>query len=58
MKKGESFVDPGVTATNSNGINVSSSVISTGSVNTNVAGNYTITYTYDNVSVIRNVIVY
>jgi len=58
IKKENIFTDPGVIAISSSGNDVSSSVITTGTVDTNTVGNYIITYTYDDISITRNVIVY
>ena len=58
IKKGEAFVDPGVVATDVNGNNVTSSVTKTGTVDNTKTGYYTITYTYQNVTQTRNVVVY
>lgn len=58
IEKGNTFTDPGVVAKDSNGNNVTSSVVVSGTVDTNTVGNYVITYTYNNVSITRNVIVH
>ena len=60
--EGGSYKDAGAKATDNNGTNVSSKISVSGSVNTNVAGTYKITYSIKNyngetLSVVRNVIV-
>ena len=57
VKKGDTYEDEGVTATTPEGLNVSSSVVKSGTVNTNAVGTYVLTYTYQNISITRNVIV-
>ena len=41
----QTFSDPGVTAVDSAGANISGSIVTTGSVNTDVVGSYTLLYT-------------
>lgn len=60
--EGGSYKDAGAKATDNNGTNVSSKITVSGSVNTNVAGTYKITYSIKNyngetLTVVRNVIV-
>lgn len=60
--EGGSYKDAGAKATDNNGTNVSSKITVSGSVNTNKAGTYKITYSIKNyngetLSVVRNVIV-
>jgi len=57
IKKGDTYIDEGVIATTPEGVNVTSSVVKTGTVDTNTLGTYVITYTYQDVSITRNVIV-
>lgn len=58
IKKGSTYTELGVTAIDKNGNDVSSSVTITGTIDTSIEGTYKITYEYENVSIIRNVIVY
>ncbi len=57
LKVGDTFNDPGVTATLLDGTDVTSSIITSGTVNTSSIGTYVITYTFDNSKITRNVIV-
>jgi prepilin-type N-terminal cleavage/methylation domain-containing protein/uncharacterized repeat protein (TIGR02543 family) len=57
VKKGDTYEDEGVIATTPEGVNVTSSVVKSGTVNTNTLGTYVLTYTYQDVSITRNVIV-
>lgn len=57
LKKGDVFTDPEVIIISSTGENLSSSVIKSGTVNSNIAGVYVLTYSYNNISITRNVIV-
>ena len=56
-KVGDTFNDPGVTATLLDGTDVTSSIITSGTVNTSSIGTYVITYTFGNSKITRNVIV-
>ena len=58
LKKGNEYVEQGITATDSNGSDVTSSVRITGTVDSNTKGTYVITYTHSDTSITRNVIVY
>lgn len=58
LKKGDTYTELGITATSTDGIDVSSSVTTTGTVDTNTLGTYKITYQYDDVTITRNVIIY
>jgi hypothetical protein len=44
VNRGSAFVDPGATATDSCSGNLTSAIVRTGTVNTSVAGTYTLTY--------------
>ena len=44
INTGESYIDPGYTATDSKGLNITGSVMVSGTVNTNEAGIYKLTY--------------
>jgi hypothetical protein len=44
VNRGSTFVDPGATATDSCSGNLTSAIVRTGTVNTSVAGTYTLTY--------------
>lgn len=62
LTEGSSYSDAGATATDNDGTNVSSKITVSGSVNSNVAGTYKITYSITNyngevLTVVRNVIV-
>ena len=57
LKVGDTFNDPGVTATLLDGTDVTSSIITSGTVNTSSIGTYEITYTFGNSKITRNVIV-
>lgn len=57
LKVGDTFNDPGVTATLLDGTDVTSSIITSGTVNTSSIGTYVITYTFGNSKITRNVIV-
>ena len=57
IKKGESFTDPGFTATYEDGSDASKEVIVDNKVDTSVEGKYTISYYVGNNIVIRRVIV-
>lgn len=58
VKKDNVYEEQGVTAIDKNGNNVSSSIQTSGTVNTSIKGTYVITYTHSNTSITRNVIVY
>lgn len=58
LKEGENFTDLGINATAIDGTNISSSVTTTGTVDSTTPGTYKITYKYNDVSITRNVIVY
>lgn len=57
LENGKSYQELGITAKDINGNNVTSSVVVTGTVNSNVEGVYVKTYTYNNTSITRNIIV-
>lgn len=57
LKVGDTFNDLGVTATLLDGTDVTSSIITSGTVNTSSIGTYVITYTFGNSKITRNVIV-
>ena len=57
LKVGDTFNDPGVTATLLDGTDVTSSIITSGTVNTSSIRTYVITYTFGNSKITRNVIV-
>lgn len=62
LVEGSKFNDPGAKAVDNKGKDVSSLIVKSGSVNTNVAGTYRITYSITNyngqvLSVVRNVVV-
>ncbi len=48
IKIGETFTDPGATATDSVDGDLTSKIIKTGTIDTNIAGEYIITYTVKN----------
>ena len=56
--KGTKFEDPGVKAYNSSGNDISSQVVTNGTVNVNEIGDYSITYTLGKLKVKRTVSVY
>lgn len=58
IKEGTTFTDLGVNAISSDGTNISSSITTTGTVDTTTPGTYKIKYEYGNISIERNVIVY
>ena len=58
LKKGNTYTELGATAISSTGVDITSSIEITGAVDTNTKGNYMITYTVGDSSIIRNVIVY
>lgn len=58
IKKRTTFTDLGVSAVSSDGTNISSSVVKTGTVDTDNSGTYKIKYEYNGISITRNVIVY
>lgn len=58
IKEGTIFTDLGVSAVSSNGTNISSSITTTGTVDTTTPGTYKIKYEYRDISIERNVIVY
>lgn len=58
IKEGTTFTDLGVNAVSSDGTNISSSITTTGTVDTTTPGTYKIKYEYGNISIERNVIVY
>jgi len=58
LKKGKEYVDKGVEITTIEGEDVSNNVSIIGGVDTNNEGIYEITYSYQNVSIKRNVIVF
>jgi prepilin-type N-terminal cleavage/methylation domain-containing protein/uncharacterized repeat protein (TIGR02543 family) len=55
IKRGSSYTEQGVTATDKDGINVTGSVTTTGNVDTNTIGKYVVTYSYGNKEITRNV---
>ena len=58
IKKGTTFTDLGVNAVSSDGTNISSSITTTGTVDSTTPGTYKIKYEYGDISIERNVIVY
>lgn len=58
IKEGNTFIDLGVVATLSDGTDISSSITTIGTVDSNAPGTYQITYKYGDVSITRNVIIY
>lgn len=58
LKVGSEYIEKGVLATASDGSDISTSITTSGSVDTTKTGTYTITYTYNNQKITRNVIVY
>ena len=58
IKEGTTFTDLGVNAISSDGTNISSSITTTGTVDTTTPGTYKIKYEYGDISIERNVIVY
>lgn len=58
IKEGTTFTDLGVNAISSDGTNISSSITTTGTVDTTTPGTYKIKYEYGDISIERNIIVY
>ena len=58
IKAGTIFTDLGVSATSSDGTDISSSITTTSTVDTTTPGTYKIKYEYGDISIERNVIVY
>lgn len=58
IKEGTTFTDLGVNAISFDGTNISSSITTTGTVDTTTPGTYKIKYEYGDISIERNVIVY
>lgn len=57
LDKGETYTELGATALSSSGTNITSNIVTTGIVNTNVNGYYQITYSLGDISIKRNIIV-
>ena len=57
IKKGSTYVEQGATGTDSSGNNISSSIVISQAIDTNVLGGYQVVYSYDGVTITRNVIV-
>lgn len=58
LKKGNAYQELGVNAVNQNKEDISSSIVSTGTVDINSEGKYVITYSINNTKITRNVIIY
>lgn len=58
IKKGSAYQELGVNAVNQNQEDISSSIVSTGTVDINSEGKYVITYSINNTKITRNVIIY
>lgn len=57
LEKGDTYNELGVTATDTSLNDVSNSVVRTGSFSTTITGIYVLTYTYEDASITRNVVV-
>lgn len=57
LKKGDTYTELGVTATDTTGTDVTSSVVKTGNLITTITGVYIFTYTYQDSSITRNIVV-
>lgn len=58
LKKGNAYQELGANAINQNKEDISSSIVSTGTVDINSEGKYVITYSINNTKITRNVIIY
>lgn len=58
LKKDNAYQELGVNAVNQNKEDISSSIVSTGTVDINSEGKYVITYSINNTKITRNVIIY